>query len=184
MIIPTPTSEIWNREFLYYGIYLRRSIQMRALKRLLLGLTILAAVCTSVVFFSCKRSPPKVAPGPRNLTPGLSEALTELAKQRDAGFIHIIDRSGSSEEAKNLAALIAKALGDGGWTVIRNEEMDRIANEEGKAQGLLCSYSKTQKKIAEDLVWVLEQKGLRIYCQQNDAPILVSFITIEVGVNQ
>jgi len=146
---------------------------MRALKRLLLGLTILAAVCTSIVFISCKRLPPKrlptkEAPGPRNLTPGLSEALTSVAERHPHGqIVTLWELPDSDEEAKNLAGLIATAFEAGGWQVLRYKVSAR------PIQGLRCLYNpEGQQKLANDLLSVFQEKGLLIECLPKHDPTI------------
>jgi hypothetical protein len=163
---------------------------MRALKRLLLGLAILAAVCTSAVFFSCKRLPPKGVPGPRNLTPGLSEALIALARRHpNAGFtLWLRDRSGNSVETKNLAALMEKAFKVGGWKVV-SWKVVRNDVKSDPIHGLYCSYGRSKEQAATELISVLEQKGLLIKgFMHDDDPALGRggdpMIVLEVGLNQ
>ena len=97
-------------------------------RRLVFCLLLAGSICAGAVLCSCRRLADSKQPAqPRNLTPGLSEELIALAKRhRGFGFVFLTDRSGSSEEARNLTALMAKALGDGGWPIIRNKEMGTL----------------------------------------------------------
>ena len=160
------------------------------MRRVAFASLILAAMCGVIVFLSCKRLPNRkqhieLRTGPRNLTPGLSEELTALARRHpQAGFIIVVDRSGNSEEAKNLAALMTKAFKAGGWKVIPNdvEPADAI-------HGLYCSYAteRRQEEAATELVSVLEQKGLSIEGFKRDDPTIgrggFPMIVLEVGLN-
>ena len=82
-----------------------------AIKRFTLGLALLAAICAVGVSISCRRSVvPKQTTPARNLTPGLSEELTAFANRHRGKLLVLIDGSSNSEEARNLADLIAKAF--------------------------------------------------------------------------
>jgi hypothetical protein len=97
--------------------------------------------------------------------------------------VFIIDGSGSNEEAGNLTALMAKALGDGGWRIVRDKGTDAALSEPEKLRGILCDYPKESETVAEDLVSVLEEKGLRIQCRRlSDDPLSIMFIA--VGLNE
>jgi hypothetical protein len=159
------------------------------MRRLVFASLVLAAMCGMFVFLSCKRLSNRkqhieLRTGPRNLTPGLSEELTAMARRHpDAGFIWIVDRSGNSEEAKNLAGLMTKALDAGGWIVIPNDlkSTDTI-------HGLYCGYGAGQEEAATALISVLEQKGLSIKgFKRDDDPAAgrggFLMLTIEVGLN-
>jgi hypothetical protein len=159
-------------------------------RRTVFYLLVSVAICAGAVLCSCrglgdsKQTQPRNLT-PRNLTPGLSEALTALSRRHPhAGFILLLtDRSGNSEEAKNLAALMEKALKVGGWKVVRNEvKSDPI-------HGLYCSYGRSKEQAATELISVLEQKGLLIKgFMHDDDPALGRggdpTIVLEVGLNQ
>jgi len=52
----------------------------------------------------------------------LADALTALAKRRPNQSLTIVERSANSEEARNLADLIAATLQAGGWSIERKRE--------------------------------------------------------------
>ena len=153
-------------------------------RRLVFCVLVSTAICAGAVLCSCKRvAHSQRQTQPRNLTPGLSEALTELASRyQNAGFaVFVSDRSGNSEEAKNLEALMAKAFKDGGWTVIKQEELS--AN---LIHGLYCGYDVggSQEQAATELISILEQKGLSVRGFKIDnADSGIHQIILEVGLH-
>lgn len=159
-------------------------------RRLVFCLLVSAAICAGAILCSCRRlADSQRQTQPRNLTPGLSEALTALARRhQNAGFfVFIVDRSGGSEEAKNLEALMAKAFEAGGWKVFKHEEKSAAP-----IHGLYCSYGVggSQERAATELSAVLEQKGLSIDCRKrdNDPPEFkfrggFPILSLEVGLN-
>lgn len=146
----------------------------------------LAAICAIVGLASCKRSRLKIREHaqPRNLTPGLSEELTALARRHPGQWL-VIAEPPDNEETRNLAGLIARALEAGGWEVlgrIKSPELRQI-------QGLSCSYPPPKQKVADDLLSVFQQKDLLIECKQRDdsfrdsgRPMNFPAIVLEVGL--
>ena len=95
----------------------------------------------------------------RHLTPGLAEALTALAKRHPNQTLDIVERSGNSEEATNLANLIAWALQNGGWKIERKRESYMTI---APKYGLYCAFNRDRDQVvAGDLLVLFQQKGLR-----------------------
>ena len=153
-------------------------------------LMILAEICAIVGLASCKRSRLKERPQirehaqARNLTPGLSEELTALARRHPGQWLFIVEPP-DNEEARNLAGLIDKALEAGGWKVLAHV----VSREPRQIQGLYCSYPSPKQKVADDLLSVFQQKDLLIECEQRDdgsrdsgRPMDFPAIVLEVGL--
>lgn len=151
--------------------------RVSTIKRLALGLMLLAATFSVGVSVSCRRSAELKQPTPpRNLTPGLSEALTAFA-HRHQGLLVLIDGSGNNEEAVNLADLMAKAFEAGGWGIIRSDVSVKPTD------GLYCNYEPDYQDIADDLVSVLEKKGLSIKCVERHGDLIhLPVISLVVGL--
>ena len=150
-------------------------------RNLLKRLTVLLVICAGVLLFSCHRSANNLnPPAARNLTPGLSEDLTALARKHGQHTLVIADSSEGSQEAKNLEELIAKAFEAGNWRVVRS------VIPRGRLHGLHCSYPKGSERLRDDLLNVFQQKGLPIKCEEkNFDPAFIrasSYFTLEVGV--
>ena len=145
-------------------------------------LTVLVVICGGVLLWSCQRlATPKPQVSARNLTPGLTEDLTALARKHGGHTLLIADSSDGSEEAKNLEELMAKAFEAGNWRVIRGRINRRLIH------GLHCSYPNGMEEVANDLSTVLKQKGLPIQCERKDIdPIFLktssSVFALEVGL--
>ena len=75
------------------------------------NLAALVAICVGGALLSCARlANPKPQAQARNLTPGLSEELTAIARRHGRHTLLVADGSDNSEEAKNLEESIAKAF--------------------------------------------------------------------------
>jgi hypothetical protein len=117
----------------------------------------------------------------RHLTPGLVEDLTVIARKHGPQGLLLVERSASSEEARKLADLINFALSLGGWKVQR----ERVSLISGNpTYGLYCVFGGLrQTPVANDLVSVFRQKGLRVETsEQPSRNELKEPIVLEVGL--
>jgi hypothetical protein len=165
------------------------------------GFTILAAICGGLVLIGTRRGDTLKAERDaegraaaakaekalaeleaktrdRHLTPGLADALTMIARKHGPQGLILIERSGSNEEARKLADLINFGLGFGGWKIQRQ----RVSLISGNpTYGLVCIFAgRRQTPVANDLVAILRDKGLRVETQE--AASQPEAIILEVGL--